>query len=71
MLSEAQRHHVLLHFQNEIIWKRTTLHSDSKTWSRISDAILLITEGEKFTWNAPREAHSEEYLASKYTHDAW
>ena len=57
------------HFQNEIIWKRTTLHSDSKTWSRVSDAILFYTKSDKFTWNEPREAQSEEYLASKYTHD--
>src|SRR5208283_2963282 len=26
-------------FRNEIIWKRTTTHSDSKTWSRVSDTL--------------------------------
>ncbi|MGY2811978.1 DNA methyltransferase [Bradyrhizobium sp. USDA 4506] len=56
-------------FQNEIIWKRTTTHSDSKTWSRIADTILFFTKGRQFTWNTPREAHSSEYLASKYNND--
>lgn len=32
-------------FRNEITWKRTTVHSDSKTWSRVSDAILFYTKG--------------------------
>lgn len=53
-------------FRNEIIWKRTTTHSDSKTWSRVSDTILFYTAGKKFTWNTPREPHSTEYLENKY-----
>lgn len=56
-------------FQNEIVWKRTTTHSDSKTWSRVADNILFYTKSDRFVWNTPREAHSEEYLASKYRYD--
>jgi len=57
-------------FQNEITWKRTTTHSDSKTWSRTSDIILFFTkEPAGFSWNTPREPHSDKYLASKYSHD--
>jgi site-specific DNA-methyltransferase (adenine-specific) len=56
-------------FRNEIIWKRTTTHSDSKTWSKVGDTILFYTKGISFTWNTPRETHSEEHLASKYRHD--
>lgn len=56
-------------FRNEIIWKRTTTHSDSKTWSRVSDTILFYTMGKKFTWNTPYEPHSEEYRSSKYRFD--
>lgn len=56
-------------FQNEIIWKRTTTHSDSKTWSRVADTILFFTKGKEFTWVVPRESHSVEYLAAKYRHD--
>ena len=56
-------------YQNEIIWKRTTTHSDSKTWSRVNDTILFYTKGSKFTWNTPHEAHSDEYIADKYRND--
>lgn len=56
-------------FRNEITWKRTTTHSDSKIWSRVSDVILFYTKGEKFTWNIPREPHSESYKSAKYRHD--
>lgn len=56
-------------FRNEITWKRTTTHSDSKTWSRVSDIILFYTKGRQFTWNTPREAHSESYKSTKYRYD--
>lgn len=56
-------------FQNEIIWQRTTVHSDSKTWSRITDTIFFYTKGYTFTWNVTLKPHSEEYLASKYRYD--
>ena len=56
-------------FRNEIVWKRTTTHSDSKTWSRVSDSILFYSRGKRFTWHTPREPHSDEYIASKYRHD--
>ena len=55
-------------FRNEIAWKRTSTHSDSKTWSRVSDTILFYTKGKRFTWNTPHIPHSEEYIASKYRH---
>jgi site-specific DNA-methyltransferase (adenine-specific) len=53
-------------FRNEITWKRTTTHSDSKTWSRVADTLLFYTKWRTFTWNTPREPHSEEYIADKY-----
>jgi hypothetical protein len=56
-------------FQNEIIWKRTTTHSDSRTWSRVHDTILFYTAGKSFTWNIPRDVHSEDYIAAKYRGD--
>jgi site-specific DNA-methyltransferase (adenine-specific) len=56
-------------FQNEITWKRTTTHSDSKTWSRVSDTILFYTKSKTIIWNTPREPHSEEYKSTKYRYD--
>lgn len=56
-------------FRNEITWKRTSTHSDAKTWSRVSDSILFYTAGKTHTWHTPRDPHSAAYLASKYRHD--
>ena len=56
-------------YRNEITWKRTSTHSDSKTWSRNSDCLFFYTKGRQFTWNTPREAHSQQYIDSKYRHD--
>jgi site-specific DNA-methyltransferase (adenine-specific) len=56
-------------FQNEIVWKRSTVHSDSKTWSRVSDAIFFYTKSDEFAWNGPRQLHSDRYIADKYKYD--
>ena len=56
-------------FRNEIVWKRTTTHSDSKTWSRVSDSLLFYSRGQRIAWNTPHAPHSDEYIASKYRSD--
>ena len=56
-------------FQNEIVWKRTTTHSDSMTWSRVADHLLFYTKTDEFTWHTPRVPHSEEYRSNKYRYD--
>jgi len=55
-------------FRNEIVWKRTTSHSDSKRWSAVNDVILFYSKSAAFTWNPQHTPHSEEYLAGKYGH---
>ena len=56
-------------FRNEIIWKRTSAHSDSKIWSRISDTILFYTVSDDFTWNPQYSKHDAEYVKGKFTKD--
>ncbi len=53
-------------FRNEIVWKRTNVHSDSKTWSAVNDNILFYTKTDSFTWNSIYLPHSEEHIESKY-----
>lgn len=55
-------------FRNEVVWQRTNVHSDSKTWSRVSDSLLFYTRSGTFTWNAQYAPHSEQYISSKYRH---
>ncbi len=54
-------------FKNEIIWQRTNVHNDSKTWSRVSDTIFFYTKSSAFTWNKPFAPHSDEHIAAKYS----
>ncbi|MEX2314632.1 MAG: site-specific DNA-methyltransferase, partial [Thermomicrobiales bacterium] len=53
-------------FRNEIIWKRTTSHSDAKRWSPIADTILYYTKSDQLTWNPQYVAHDEAYIRDKY-----
>jgi site-specific DNA-methyltransferase (adenine-specific) len=54
-------------YQNEITWKRTFTHGDSKTWSRASDKIFFYTrDPDDFTWNEPYEPLSDDYIESHY-----
>jgi site-specific DNA-methyltransferase (adenine-specific) len=54
-------------FKNEIVWQRTNVHNDSRTWSRVSDTIFFYSKSGTFTWNKPLLPHSEEHIASKYS----
>lgn len=56
-------------FRNDITWKRTTTHSDAKTWSRVTDNILFYTAGRSFAWNTPRERYTDDYVEAKYNRD--
>lgn len=53
-------------FRNEIIWKRTTAHSDTKRYSHVTDSIFFYSKTDQFTWNPQYEPHGEEYLKAKY-----
>jgi len=59
-------------FRNEIIWKRTTAHSDTKQgakhFGRIHDNIFFYTKSDKYTWNVQYLPHSEEYIRKFYKH---
>jgi hypothetical protein len=53
-------------FRNEIIWKRTTAHSDSKRAGRIHDVILFYSKGETYTWNKVTQPYDPEYIERYY-----
>jgi site-specific DNA-methyltransferase (adenine-specific) len=56
-------------FRNEIIWKRTTTHSDAKRWSPVSDSILFYTKSNTFIWNPQYTQHNVEYIVNKYRYN--
>ena len=50
-------------FRNEIVWRRTTAHSDSKRYGANIDIILYYTKSDKWTWNPQYQPYDEEYKA--------
>ncbi len=57
-------------FGGEIIWKRTTAHSDSKQGrklpGRIHDVLLMYTKSELWTWNPLHLPYDDSYIESHY-----
>jgi DNA modification methylase len=59
-------------FQNEIVWKRSTAHSDarqgSKHYGRLHDVLLFYTGGsEDYVWNQLYLPLSQSYIESHYS----
>jgi len=59
-------------FNNEIIWKRSTAHSDTKQgakhYGRIHDNILFYTKSKSYTWNPEYTLHGKNYADKFYKH---
>ncbi|MBK6767824.1 MAG: restriction endonuclease [Ardenticatenales bacterium] len=56
-----------MQFRNEIIWKRSSAHSDARMkLGDVTDVILFYARGEKAIWNAPRRSLSDANVAQKY-----
>lgn len=49
-------------YRNDIVWKRTSAHSDSGKYGNNSDFIFYFTKSENYTWNQQYEPYTEEYL---------
>ena len=50
-------------FQAEIVWKRTTAHSDAETYGVTHDTIYFFTKNNDFLFNTVFQPYTEEYLA--------
>jgi adenine specific DNA methylase Mod len=49
-------------FRTEIIWKRTSAHSDARGYGRVHDTILFYTKSRDFTWNPqPQKQKPEDF----------
>ena len=54
-------------FTNEIVWKRTSGHSDAKALGRAHDTLLVYAKDRRFfVWNKQYQAYDPEYLRSHY-----
>lgn len=58
-----------LNFRNEITWKRTFAHGDSRRkFANISDTILFYSKGDKYIFNPQYAAYTKEYEDKYYRH---
>jgi adenine specific DNA methylase Mod len=57
-------------FRSEIIWKRSSAHSDTKQGRKlhghIHDVIFFYTKGEEWTWNTVYTPYDESYVDRDY-----
>jgi adenine-specific DNA-methyltransferase len=57
-------------FRNEIVWKRTSAHSDSKqgakTCGRQHDTIFFYTKSENWIWNQQFIPYTQDYIDQNY-----
>lgn len=59
-------------FRSEIVWKRSSAHSDTKQGRKvhghIHDVILFYTKGDAWTWNPVYTPYDETYVDEFYRH---
>lgn len=53
-------------FRNELIWKRTSSHSDAKKFPRITDTLLYYSKTDAYTWHSQRLDYDKRYLDQYY-----
>lgn len=53
-------------FRNEIVWKRTTAHSDSKRAGRIHDTLFFYSKSASYTWHRVYQPYDDDYVAKYY-----
>ena len=53
-------------FRNEIIWKRTSGHSDAQRYGRVHDVVLFYTKTSRPEWNLTYQPYDEAYVNQYY-----
>ena len=59
----------LANYKNEIVWKRTSGHSDAQRYGRVHDVILYYTYGSDSLWNQIYQPYDHEYVARYYSYE--
>lgn len=59
-----------VNFRSEIVWKRSSAHSDTKQGRKqhghIHDVLLFYTKSDAWTWNPQFTAYDEDYVAQRF-----
>ena len=57
------------YFRNEVVWKRTSGHSDARRYGRVHDALLYYVKGDGATWNQTYQPYDEAYVEQYYRYE--
>ena len=59
-------------FRNEVIWKRSSAHSDTaqggRRMGRIHDVLLYYSKSDQWTWNPQYTEYDSNYVERNYRH---
>lgn len=55
-------------YKSEIIWKRSTAHSDSSGFANLHDTIFYFTKSDRYYFEQQYEPYSEDYIKTYYRH---
>ena len=55
-------------FENEIVWKRSSAHSDSATFANLHDTIFFYSRFERYVFNQLFQPYTEDYIEERYKH---
>ncbi len=59
-------------FRTEIVWKRSSAHSDTKQGraqhGRIHDVILFYSKSDRWIWNPIHTAYTDAYVEERFVH---
>ncbi|MBP3633718.1 MAG: site-specific DNA-methyltransferase [Oscillospiraceae bacterium] len=53
-------------FKNEIVWKRSTAHSDSSGFANLHDCIFYYSKADEYIFNTQYVPYSQEYIDHYY-----
>ena len=53
-------------FRNEIVWRRSGAHNDSKRYGANHDVVFFYTKANRWTWNPQFSAYSDGYIEGNY-----
>jgi len=56
-------------FQNEIVWRRTTAHTDTKGFGHVHDVVFRYSNGGKPTFNVELRGYPQSYIDRYFVYE--
>ncbi|MCH8273246.1 MAG: restriction endonuclease [Armatimonadetes bacterium] len=53
-------------FRNELIWKRTSGHSDARRFGAVHDSVLFYSKTNDYSWNETYQPYDDAYVKQYY-----